>query len=141
MDMILPQRPVHWVGSSLDDLKEMPEEVQDTMGKSLLQVQRGDRPRNAKVLQGFHGASVLEIKDDFDSDTYRCVYTVRFAEAVYVLHAFMKKSRAGISTSQKDIAKINTRLRDAEEHYQETYAVEKQEEDDGNKGKGTRGKR
>lgn len=102
----------------------MPEDVQDVIGKSLLQVQYGGRPRNAEILQGFQGASVLEIKDDYEGDTYRCVYTVRFAEAIYVLHAFQKKSTSGIKTSQRDITRIKSRLRDAEEHYKATYGVQ-----------------
>ena len=123
MDMHLTLRPVHWIGSSLRDLREMPDDVQDAVGFSLYQVQLGGRPDNATVMQGFGGAGVLEIKDDFDGDTYRCVYTVRYAEAVYVLHAFQKKSTRGIKTSKNDIQLVRDRLVRAEEHYKATYGV------------------
>jgi phage-related protein len=68
-----------------------------------------------QALKGFAGAGVLEVVDDFDGDTYRAVYTVRFAGAVYVLHAFQKKSKRGIATSKADIDLVVQRLRRAEE--------------------------
>jgi len=80
------------VGSSLKDLRGFPEEVKDEIGFALYQARRGLTPRSAKPLKGFTGASVLEIVDDFQTDTYRAVYTVQFADAVYVLHAFQKTS-------------------------------------------------
>ena len=119
--MIMELRPVHWVGSSRDDLRELPEDVKDVMGKALLQVQFGGKPHNASVLHGFGGANVLEIKDNYVGGTYRCVYTVRFAEAVYVLHTFQKKSRSGIKTSQQDIDTITLRLSVAMKHYKTHY--------------------
>lgn len=123
MQMQPPKRPVHWAFSSLDDIRGLPEDVQDTLGQSLSSVQYGGRPANATPLKGFTGASVLEIKDNFDGDTYRCVYTVRFAEAVYVLHVFQKKSASGIKTSNHDITIVRDRLRWAEQHYKATYGV------------------
>ncbi len=99
----------------------MPEDVRDAFGFSLFQVQGGLNPLSAHIMRGFTGASVLEIKNDFDGDTYRCVYTVRFAEAVYILHAFMKKSARGIETSQNDIRLIKDRLKIAEAHYNAVY--------------------
>ncbi len=87
------------------------------MGFALNQVQGGAEPIAAKALRGFGGRTVLELIDDFDSDTYRAVYTVRFAGAVYVLHAFQKKAKKGVATPQRDIDLINSRLRDAELHY------------------------
>ena len=87
------------------------------MGFALSQVQDGDEPIAAKALKGFGGRTVLELVDDFDSDTYRTVYTVRFAGLVYVLHAFQKKAKSGIATPQRDIELIKSRLRDAELHY------------------------
>jgi phage-related protein len=71
----------------------------------------------AKALKGFGGRGVLEVVDDFDGDTYRAVYTVKFAGVVYVLHAFQKKSKRGIATPQRDIDLIKARLKRAEEHY------------------------
>jgi phage-related protein len=85
-------KPLFWVGSSLKDVREFPEEVKDEVGFALYQVQRGLTPRSAKPLRGFGGASVLEIVEDFRTDTYRAVYTVQFTEVIYVLHAFQKKS-------------------------------------------------
>lgn len=87
------------------------------MGFALNKVQEGDEPLNAKALKGFGGRSVLELVDDFDSDTYRAVYTVRFADVVYVLHAFQKKSTRGIATPKREIELIRSRLLDAEQHY------------------------
>ena len=79
-----------WLGSSLEDLKDMPADVQRTTGFDLRTDQQGDRPSSAKTLSGYHGASVLELKENFHKDTYRAVYTIKYEEAVYVLHCFMK---------------------------------------------------
>jgi phage-related protein len=87
------QKPCIFIGSSLKDLKRFPGKVQNRFGYALHQVQDGDEPISAKALKGFGGRTVLELVDNFDGDTYRAVYTVRFAEVVYVLHAFQKKSR------------------------------------------------
>jgi phage-related protein len=103
-----------WVGSSLKDLREFPEAVKDEMGFALYEAQCGLKPLDAKPLKGFGGANVLEIISDYQTDTYRAVYTVRFGERVYVLHAFQKKSKKGIATSQSDIELIKRRLRQAE---------------------------
>ena len=104
-----------WVGSSLKDLREFPEAVTDEMGFALYEAQCGLKPLDAKPLKGFGGANVLEIVSDYQTDAYRAVYTVRFAERVYVLHAFQKKSRKGIATSQSEIELIKRRLKQAEE--------------------------
>ena len=84
------------------------------MGFALNQVQEGNEPLAAKALKGFGGRTVLELIDDFDGDTYRAVYTVRFTNAVYVLHCFQKKSTHGIATSKPDLDLIERRLRAAE---------------------------
>jgi phage-related protein len=110
-------KPCHFVGSSRKDLKRFPAKVRNRMGFALSQVQDGDEPVAAKALKGFGGRTVLELVDDFDSDTYRTVYTVRFAGLVYVLHAFQKKAKTGVATPQRDIELIKSRLRDAELHY------------------------
>ena len=109
-------KPLYWVGSSLKDLRNSPEGVKDGIGYALELVQRGEKPANAKPLKGFGGASVLEIVEDFDGDTWRAVYTVAIANAVYVLHVFQKKSKKGIATPKKEIDLIRRRLRDAQEH-------------------------
>jgi phage-related protein len=112
------ERPLYWVGSSLKDLAEFPDAVQRTIGFALSAAQYGGRHLSAKPWKG-EGPGVLEIVRDFDGDTYRAVYTVRFSEAVYVLHAFQKKSTHGTATRQSDIRLIRQRLKLAQEHYKE----------------------
>jgi len=79
----------------------------------------GRKAPYAKPLRGFGGAGVLEVVDDFDGDTYRAVYTVRFSGVVYVLHAFQKKSKHGIATPQSDLNLIEKRLNRAREDYEQ----------------------
>ena len=112
-----PDKPLFWIGSSWSDLKDCPDEVQDFIGYALHWAQRGGKSPDAKPLQGFGGAGVLEIVDDFDGNTYRAMYTVRFAGAVYALHVFQKKSRKGIATPKQDIDLVKARLKRAEDHY------------------------
>lgn len=92
------------------------------MGFAINDAQNGEEHPRAKALKGFGGRSVLEVVDDGDGDTYRAVYTVRFAGVIYVLHAFQKKSRKGIATSKRDIEIIKARLKVAEAHYRESHA-------------------
>ena len=99
-----------WIASSLKDLREFPEEVRRVMGYALLLAQHGGKHVAAKPLQGYRGAGVLEVVDDYDGDTYRTVYTVRFPDAVYVLHAFQKKSKRGAATPRHDLELVNARL-------------------------------
>ena len=81
-------KPTVWIGSSRDDLRSFPDEVRRVMGFAINDAQNGDEHPRAKALKGFGGRSVLEVVDDEDGDTYRAVYTVRFAGVIYVLHAF-----------------------------------------------------
>jgi len=118
-------KPVHWMASALDDLRDCPDEVQDDVGYALYIAQEGGKHPNAKPLIGFHGAGVLEIVENHDGDTYRAVYTVRFARAVYVLHVFQKKSKRGIATPKAEIDLIEKRLRMASEHYAVRYGKRK----------------
>ena len=106
-------KPLRWVGSSYDDLLTLPEEVRREVGYALFVAQNGEKADNAKPLKGFGGGGVLEVVENHDGDTYRAVYTVRFASAVYVLHAFQKKSKAGIKTQKKDMDLIEARLKAA----------------------------
>nr|WP_254004910.1 type II toxin-antitoxin system RelE/ParE family toxin [Pleomorphomonas sp. NRK KF1] len=99
----------------------LPEEVRRHFGHAFHLVQCGEEPLDAKALKGFGGRSVLEIVEDHDSDTFRAVYTVRFVEAVYVLHVFQKKSKKGAETPKHEIDLIKQRLRDAEEHYRQHF--------------------
>lgn len=110
------------MGSSKRDVKSFPAEVKDVMGYALYQAQLGLKAPSAKPLAGFGGASVLEIVEDFQTNTYRAVYTVRFSEFVYVLHAFQKKSKKGIATPKSDIDLIKKRLRLSEEDYKARLA-------------------
>lgn len=114
-------KPVVWIGSTHDDWLEFPDDVQDVLGYSLHLAQCGEKADNAKPLKGFKGASVLEIVDDFNTDTYRAVYTVKFEGAIYALHAFQKKSKKGIATPKSDIKLIEQRLTKAKEHHEKHY--------------------
>ena len=108
-------KPVTWVGTSLKDLREFPDAVQDHMGYALYVAQRGAKHQDAKVLTGFGGAGVVEIIRNHRGDTFRAVYTLRYAGGVYVLQAFQKKSKTGRETPRHDIELIRQRLRQAEE--------------------------
>ncbi|MDQ2097639.1 MAG: type II toxin-antitoxin system RelE/ParE family toxin [Tychonema bourrellyi B0820] len=114
-------KPLEWIASSKKDLKAMPDEVQDDVGYALLLAQLGEKHDDTKPLKGFKGAGILEIVDNFDGDTYRAIYTVRFESAVYVLHVFQKKSKSGIATPKQDIELIENRLKVAQEHHQTNY--------------------
>ncbi|MCA1992767.1 MAG: type II toxin-antitoxin system RelE/ParE family toxin [Coleofasciculus sp. S288] len=122
-------KPVEWVGSSLDDLKQFPNEVQQVVGYALYLAQCGEKHPSAKPLKGFKGAGVLEVVEDFDGDTYRAVYTVKLEEVVYVLHVFQKKSKQGIATPKQDIKLIEIRLKRAQEHHHENYGKKRKGEE------------
>jgi len=104
-----------WVGASRRDMRTMPKEVRRSFGVALYAVQIGETPPVAKVLKGFGSAGVLELIEDDAAGTYRAVYTVRFATAIYVLHVFQKKSKQGRETPQRDINLIKERLKRAGE--------------------------
>lgn len=106
-------RPIAWIGSAKKDLLAMPEAVQKEVGFILFQVQCSKIPPQAKPLKGFGGASVQEIVVDYDRATFRAVYTVRFAQWIYVLHVFKKKSKSGIATPKPDLDLIERRLKQA----------------------------
>ena len=112
--LIPGERPLFWVGSSKSDLMEFPEAVKDAMGVALSVAQFGGKHPSAKPWKGL-GPGVLEIVEDYRTDTYRAVYTVRFSNAVYVLHAFQKKSPKGKKTAQTDVQLVAKRLRSAAE--------------------------
>ena len=110
-------KPIVWIGSSKEDLRDLPGGVQDVFGYALFLAQTGKRHLDAKPLKGFGGASVLEVVEDYRSDTYRAVYTVKFTEAVYVLHVFQKKSKHGIATPKQELDLIKDRLKRATEFH------------------------
>ena len=97
------------------------------MGYALDFAQQGKKHPDAKPLRGFGGAGVLEIVDDYDGNTYRAVYTVKFAEAVYVLHCFQKKSKHGIATPKQDVELTERRFKRAQEHYTEWKASQNED--------------
>jgi len=109
-------KPLIWVGGCKKDLLAMPDEVQDLFGYALHEAQIGKKHDQAKPLKGFGSAGVLEVVEDWRGDTYRAVYTVKFAASIYVLHCFQKKSTKGIATPKPDLDKIQARLRAAEAH-------------------------
>ena len=111
-------KEVIWVASSLRDLKEFPAVVRQSMGFAIFQAQRGGKHVQAKPLTGFKGSAVLEVIEDFDGSTFRAMYTVRFAEAVYVLHAFQKKSKRGTQTPKRETDVVRERLRIAKHLHQ-----------------------
>ena len=117
--MMQKEKPLEWIASSYKDLMGLPPDVRRRFGYALSLAQVGDRDDSAKVLKGFGGAGVLEVVEDYTGGTYRAVYTVKFVEAVFVLHCFQKKSKSGIATPKVDIDIIRTRLRVAEAIAQE----------------------
>jgi phage-related protein len=119
-----PVRPLIWVGSSKRDYRQFPAPVQDTFGFELFLAQSGQHPPSAKLLKGFRSGTV-ELIEDFDGDTYRAIYTVRFSGAVYVLHAFKKKSKRGKATPRADVELIKLRLRDAEADHVDRFGKER----------------
>ena len=117
--MTIATKPVIWIGSSRRDLRAMPEQVRRDIGQALYTAQQGETDPAAKPLKGFGGARVMELVERDRSGTYRAVYTVQFADAIYVLHAFQKKSKRGIATPKQEIDLIRRRLAEAEQDYRE----------------------
>lgn len=112
--MARQERPLEWIGSSYKDLMALPADVRRFFGYALSLAQAGDQHDDAKVLKGFGSAGVIEVVEDDRSGTYRAVYTVKFKEAVFVLHCFQKKSKHGIATPKEDLDIIRARLKVAE---------------------------
>jgi len=117
--MVGSGRPILWVGSSRRDLRGFPREVRRDIGQALFTAQQGEADPSAKPLRGFGGGSVLEIVANQEGGTWRAVYTVRYPEAIYVLHAFQKKSKKGVATTKRDIDLIRQRLADVERLHRE----------------------
>ena len=107
------EKPLEWMGSSYKDLLVLPREIIQVFGFALSLAQAGEKHESAKVLKGFGGAGVLEVVESDIGGTYRAVYTVKFAEAVFVLHCFQKKSKSGIATPKPDMDLIHARLKQA----------------------------
>ncbi len=105
-------RPLHWVGSSKDDISALPKPVKTSFGFRLRRVQQGKTAPDTKAIPQF-GTGVLELREAYDTNAYRCVYVVRLKKAVYVLHAFVKKSKSGIGLPKPDAELIAIRLKRA----------------------------
>jgi phage-related protein len=114
-------KPLEWVGSSRANLASFPATVRKELGHALHLAQAGERPRQAKPLRGFGGAGVLELVESHEGNAYRAVYTLKFDKAVFILHAFQKKSKRGIATPKADIVLIKRRLGIAAETYHRLY--------------------
>ena len=116
--MIVPElKPLVWMGGSKRDIRRMPKPVRKLFGFALRLAQQGLRHADAKSLRGFGGGTVIEVVEDFDKNTYRAVYTLRFEGVVYALHVFQKKSKKGSKTPRVDLELIRKRLKDAETEY------------------------
>ena len=111
----MAKKEVIWIGSSLDDLCKMPDQVKKAVGYSLDGIQSGEYDSNIKPLTGKDLGGVYEIRADFDSDTYRAAYVVNIGTIIYMLHVFKKKSKKGKETPKPDMDKIRSRLKQAKE--------------------------
>ena len=111
MSDTVKMKHILWIPGTKGDLMDMPEDIRKDFGYGLYQAQRGEYPDIAKPLKGFGGASVLELVEDHESGTFRAVYTVKFEDAIVVLHVFQKKSKRGKETPQQDIDLIHERLK------------------------------
>jgi phage-related protein len=104
-------KPLYWLASSKRDLLELPDPVMDDFGYALYLAQIGKKHERAKPLHGFGSAGILEIVEDWQGSTYRAVYTVRFEQAVFVLHVFQKKAKRGSETPSGDMEVVRQRFR------------------------------
>jgi phage-related protein len=109
-------KPCFFVGSARKDIQAFPDKVKNVVGAAIQAAQFGGKSAAAKPMKGL-GSGILEIVENHDGDTFRGVYLIRLEGAVYVLHAFKKKSLTGIKTAQKDIELIKSRIKLAEEHH------------------------
>jgi phage-related protein len=120
------ESPLFWIGSSKSDLLTLPEAVKDDIGTALSVAQFGGKHPSAKPWRG-EGPGVFEIVEDHRGGTYRAVYTVRFRDALYVLHVFQKKSPSGIRTAKPDVELIAQRLRLAKQHYERQHGPDQKQ--------------
>ena len=122
-------KPVRWVANSREVLREFPAEARREIGIAIFFAQQGDKHPSAKPLKGFGGAGVVEIVEDYAGDSYRAVSTVRLTNAIYVLHAFKKKSTRGAKTPKHEIDLIKQRLQRAEDdHRSRRQSIEEETE-------------
>lgn len=114
-------RKILYMGSSLKDMRKLPQDVSEVFNYGFEIAVRGGKHPDAKPCEGFSGSTVLKIVADEKNNTYRAVYTVQFKKAVYVLHVFQKKSKQGKTTPKKDLDLIQKRLKDAKIDYKERF--------------------
>ncbi|KIC73280.1 type II toxin-antitoxin system RelE/ParE family toxin [Candidatus Protochlamydia amoebophila] len=112
------RKPIIWVGSSKKDFMNFPSDIRREMGHVLYIAQKGEKHKDAKPLKGFGGGSILEIVQSDGQGTYRTIYTVQMKEAVFVLHAFQKKSKTGSKTPKQEIDLIEQRLKSVQQKYE-----------------------
>jgi len=130
--MLVPAlKPLVWIGSSRRDARRLPRPVRKLFGFALRLAQQGLRHADAKSLRGFGSGAVIEVVEDFDRNTYRAVYTVKFGGVVYALHVFQKKSKEGSKTPKTDIGLIRKRLQDAEMDYRNRKRGSDEEKEEG----------
>lgn len=110
-------KPIIWIASTKSDLISLPDDIQDSIGYALHQAQKREKSDKAKSFKGFGNAAVLEIVENNAGGTYRAVYTIKFKEAIAVLHVFQKKSKHGIATPKQDVELIKSRFKLAEQEY------------------------
>jgi phage-related protein len=115
------KKPCEFIASSKSDLNKLPRRAKSVLTFAIRLAEEGKTHQDAKPLKGFGGAGVMEVVEDYDRNTYRAVYTLKFAGVVYVLDVFQKKSKKGKATPQLDINRINGRLKLAEQHYEMNY--------------------
>ena len=106
----MKSRVLIWVGTSKDDISALPREVKASFGHRLREVQDGKEPLDMKALPQF-GPGVFELRERFARNAYRVVYIVNLKKAIYVLHAFMKRSKSGIAIPKTDAESIEDRLK------------------------------
>lgn len=114
-----------WVGSSYKDLTDFPPLVCQEMGYALFQAQNGQMHKHAKVLSNMGSAGVQEVRENDKSGTYRVVYTVETKEFVFVLHAFQKKAKSGITTPKQELELLKSRLKEARALYKSLVGGDK----------------
>jgi len=115
------KKPLVWIASARRDLKSLPATAKRVLTFAIYLAELGKKHPDAKPMKGFGGAGVLEVVENYDRNTYRAIYTIKFEGVVYVLDVFQKKSKQGNATPQVDINRIKSRLKLAQEHYETNY--------------------
>jgi phage-related protein len=121
LELPAARKPCIFIASSNRDLKKVPSSARRILAYAIFLAQKGETHPDAKPMKGFGGAGVLEVVEDYNRNTYRAVYTVKFEGVVYVLDVFQKKSKRGRATPQVDLDRIGSRLRLAQQHYEANY--------------------